>query len=88
MYDPRTKQAQFARKNNQPRSTEQLVSHQTGTFSSGMLFDIFYMLYVDNGASVFEYRTDIEKGITLLSDHFALFVLEMHIVTEPPPLEE
>ena len=37
------------------------------------------MLYVDDGTFVFESRTDIEKGITLLSDHFARFGLEMHI---------
>ena len=29
------------------------------------------MLYVDNSAFIFESRTDIEKGITLLSDHIA-----------------
>ena len=37
-----------------------------------MLFDLFCMIYVDDGAFVFESRTDIEKGITLLSDHFFL----------------
>ena len=40
------------------------------------------MLYVDDGTFVFESRTDTEKGITLLSDHFARFGLEMHIGTE------
>ena len=60
--------AQFARKENSPRSTIQLVSHQPGNFLSGMLFDLFYMLYVGDGAFVFESRTDVEKGFTLLSD--------------------
>ena len=73
--------AQFVRKYNSPRSTGQLVSHQPGTFSSGILFNLFYMIYVDDGVFVFESKTDIEKGITLLSDHFARFVLEMHIRT-------
>ena len=39
------------------------------------------MLYVDDGAFFFESRTDIEKVITLLSDHFAWFGLEIHIGT-------
>ena len=71
--------AQFVRKDNSPKSTGQLVSHRPGTLSSEILFDIFCILYVDGGAFVFESRTDIEKGITLLSDHFDRFGLEMHI---------
>ena len=43
------------------------------------------MIYVDDGAFVFESRTDIEKGITLLSDNFAQFGLEMHIGTGKNP---
>ena len=77
--------AQFACKDNSPRSTGQLVIHQPGTLLSGMLLDLLCMLYADNGAFVFESRTDIEKGITLISDHFARFVLEMHIVTGKKP---
>ena len=74
--------AQFPRKDNSPRSTGKLVIHQPGTFSSGMILDILCMLYVDDGSFVFEYRTDIKKVITLFSDHFARFGLEMHIGTE------
>ena len=73
--------AQFASKFNKPRSTGQLVIHRPGTFLSGILFDLFCMLYVDYGAFLFKSRTDIIKGITLLSDHFAQFGLEMHIST-------
>ena len=62
--------ARFVCKDNSPRSTGQLMSHRPVTLSSGIIFDLFYMLYVDDGAFVFESRTDIEKGITLLSDHF------------------
>ena len=40
------------------------------------------MLYVDYNAFVFESRTNIERGITLVSDHLAWFGLEMHIVAE------
>ena len=77
--------SKFARKDNSPRSTGQLVSHQPGTFSSGILLDLFFMMYVENGAFVFESRIDIEKGITLLSNHFAWFRLEMYIVTRKKP---
>ena len=42
--------SQFAGKDNSPRSNGQLVIHKTGTFLSGTLFDIFCMLYVDDGA--------------------------------------
>ena len=77
----RLRKSQFVRKDNSPRSTGKLVSHRPGTFSSGILFDLFCMLYVDNGAFVFEFRTDIKKGITLLSDNFSRFGLEMYIGT-------
>ena len=40
------------------------------------------MIYVDDGEFVFESRTNIKIGITLLSDHFARFGLEIHIGTE------
>ena len=49
---------QFARKDKSPRSTGQVVIHRPGTFLSGILFDLFGMPYVDNGAFVFESRTD------------------------------
>ena len=64
--------AQFARKDNSPKSTGQLVSHRPGTFSPVIIFYLFCMLYVYNSPFVFESRTDIEKGITLISYHFAL----------------
>ena len=40
------------------------------------------MIYVDDGAFVFESITDTEKGTTLLTDHFAWFRLVMHIGTK------
>ena len=76
--------AQFSHIYNPPRSTRQLVSHQPGTFTSGTLFDIFCIIYVYDSVFFFEYRTDIKKIITLLSDHFARFGLGMHIGTNPP----
>ena len=73
--------AQLAQKDNSPRSTVQLVSHQPGTFTCGALFDLFCMLYVDVGTFFFEYRTSVKIGIILLSNYFARFGLEMHINT-------
>ena len=43
------------------------------------------MLYIDDSAFVFESRTNIKRGITLLSDHFARFGLKMHMGTETNP---
>ena len=76
---------QLSRKDNSPRSTKQLVSHRPDTFLSGTIFNLFYILYVDNGAFVFESSTNIERGITLLSNHFAQFGLKMYIGTEKKP---
>ena len=73
--------AQFYCKGKSQRSTRQLASHQPDTFTSGTLFDIFCILYLDNCVLVFKYKTDIERGITLLSDHFDSFGLEIHIGT-------
>ena len=77
--------AQFSCKDNLPRSTGQLMIHQPGTFTSGTLFDIFCMIYVDASLFVFESSTNNEKGITLLFDHFAWFGIEMHIGTKEKP---
>ena len=49
------------------------------TFTSGTLFDLFCILYVDNGEFTFEPKTDIERGIALLSDHFDRFGLKINI---------
>ena len=58
----RLSKAQFSRKDNSPISNRQLVIHRPGTLSSGMLFDIFCMLYVDNGAFVFDPGLTSKKG--------------------------
>ena len=39
------------------------------------------MLYLDDDLFFFKYRADIERGITLLSNHFAQFGIEIHIGT-------
>ena len=43
------------------------------------------MLYVDNGALVLENIRDLEKGLLLISNHFANIGLEMNIGHGPKP---
>eukprot|EP00978_Attheya_sp_CCMP212_P038155 scaffold186307_cov51-Attheya_sp.AAC.1 len=45
----------------------------------GAEFDLFYFLYVDDGAMLFDTREDLAEGTQLLFSHFARFGLEMHI---------
>eukprot|EP00978_Attheya_sp_CCMP212_P009209 scaffold21733_cov53-Attheya_sp.AAC.4 len=48
--------------------------------SKGSEFDLFYFLYVDDRAMLFDMREDpLEEGTQLLFSHFARFGLEMHI---------
>jgi hypothetical protein len=42
-------------------------------------FDLFYFLYVDDGAMLVDNRKDLEEGTKLIMDHFARFGLEMHV---------
>ena len=77
--------AKFSRNNNSPLSDGQLISHPPRSFNHGALFELFYMLYVDNGAFVFELRHQLETGTPLLLRHFAKFGLEMHIGKENKP---
>ena len=44
---------QFRRHNHSPLSNESIISHRRHTFSEGTLFDMFCMLYVDDGAFAF-----------------------------------
>ena len=47
--------------------------------AKGTLFDLFYFLYVDDGAMLFESRKDLIEGTRLIMEHFGRFGLEMHI---------
>ena len=44
---------QFRRHNNSSLSNGSIISHKRRTFSEGTLFDLFCMLYVDDGAFAF-----------------------------------
>ena len=70
--------SQFPCRDNSLSPTGQVVIHQPVSFASVMLFYIFWVTYVDNGTFVFEYRTDIKRGIILLFNHFIPFGLEIH----------
>jgi hypothetical protein len=45
----------------------------------GKLFDLFYLLYVDDGAFLFETLQDLTRGANLIHEHFKSFGLKMHI---------
>ena len=85
--DLRLSKPQFARKENSPRSTGELVIHRTVTFSSGTLSDLFFVIYVDDSTFVSESRTDTKRGISGLSDHSAHFGHKIHIGAEKNPLK-
>ena len=53
---PGLNKAKFSRDNNSPLSDGQLISHQPRSFNRGALFDIFCMIYINDGAFVFESR--------------------------------
>ena len=65
----------------QIQSTGQLVSHKPCIFTFFALFHIFCIIYVDYDPFFFESRTNITKGITIFSNHFARFGFKMHIGT-------
>ena len=79
MDPPRQK---FSRNNNSTLSDGQLISHPPRSFNRGALFELFCMLFVNDGAFVFESRYQLETGIPLHLRHFAKFGLEMHIGKE------
>eukprot|EP00978_Attheya_sp_CCMP212_P014654 scaffold37475_cov44-Attheya_sp.AAC.2 len=45
----------------------------------GSKFDLFYFLYIDNGAMLFDIRKDLEEDMKLIMDRVARFGLEMHV---------
>ena len=72
----------FRRKSNSPQSSGRVTSHPAKTFSHGTLFELFCMLYVDDGAFAFETRREMEIGANLIHKHFAWFGLEMNVGTK------
>ena len=71
----------FKRHTNSTHSASRVTSHPAKNFSQGTLFDIFCILYVDDGAFAFISRYDPEIGAKLVYETFAKFGLQMHIGT-------
>ena len=71
----------FSRQEIIPTATAQLVSHKVTKKHSPRTtkFQLFCMLYVDDGAFTFTSRRDLEIGAELVHKKFARFGLEMHI---------
>ena len=70
---------QFQQHNNSPISNRSIISHKRRTFSEGNLFEMFCMLYVDDGTFVFSSRKEIELGSSVICRQFAKFCLEIHV---------
>jgi hypothetical protein len=49
------------------------------TAATGTAFNLFYLLFVDDGAFLFNTKEQLIKGAELLYDHFHKFGLKMHI---------
>lgn len=56
-----------------------LAGQKPDTKESELALQLFYILYVDDGAFAFENRTDATKGAAILYKHLARFGLIMHI---------
>ena len=70
---------------NSPQSSGIITSHPAKAFSHGTLFEIFCMLYVDDGAFAFDARKETESVSNLVSKHFNRFGLQMHIGSKSKP---
>ena len=56
-----------------------LIGHKKKSFQQGTLCDLLCVLYVDNGAFLFEDRDQLTRGLNLIYQHFIRFGLEMHV---------
>ena len=75
----------FHQRTHSPRDKGCLNGHKRNTFKEGTLYELFSILYVDDGAFTFEDRAQMEKGVELIFHHFTKFGLEMHIGREGKP---
>ena len=48
-------------------------------YKEGILFKIVQILYLDDGALIFESRIDLVKGVNLINSLFKILGMEMHI---------
>lgn len=58
----------------------QLIAHKlTNGAALGSLFEVLQILYVDDGAFIFNSRQDLIRGVNLINAIFKKFGMEMHI---------
>ena len=76
---------QLRRHDNSPRSAGIIYSHPRRSFSEGTLFEIFSILYVDNGAFAFSSHRRLEIGSALIQAQVSNFGLQMHVVSISKP---
>ena len=62
-----------------PRDMGRLIGHKKKNFSQGTLLALFCVLYVDNGAFLFEDHDQLKQGLSLIFSHFTRFGIEIHI---------
>ena len=68
----------FRQHTHSPRDVGRLTVHKKNYFEQGNLLSLFCVLYVDDGAFLFENRDQLTRGLSLIYSHFTCFVLEMH----------
>ena len=64
---------------NSPRDFGSLKGQLPKTFSEGVVLELFKILYVDDGAFLFEYQEQLTLGAQLIFGHFNVFGMDMHI---------
>ena len=62
-----------------PQDIGNLTGHKVKTFSQGNLLTLFCVIYVDDGASPFEDRLQLESVLSLIHNHFVKLGIDMHI---------
>ena len=48
-------------------------------YGGGSIFEILQLLYIDDGAFVFNNRANLERGAEVINEHFKKFGMEMHV---------
>ena len=48
-------------------------------FANGVIFNILQILYIDDGAFIFDSRGELIKGVTLINNLLKFFGLEIHV---------
>ena len=62
-----------------PQDIGTLTGHKEKILSQGNLPTLLCVLYLDDGVFPFEYRLQLESGLSLIHNHFVKFGLEIHM---------